>query len=209
MHSFRASIAPLPKEFPLDAAPPPPHSGPKGCNLPESEAEMSDLAELETRIREALDRIGAGIDRLAEPPMPVPDPSSAQEIADLQALLAEERAARTEAEARLAELESALETAAEAPPPEVQPGDDRLLRQIDAQSLDNQRLRASVAALREEVRRLTEALAEGLADPALINHALAAEVEALRAQRASETTEITDILIELDRIVTEGEAAHA
>ncbi|NBZ87822.1 hypothetical protein [Stagnihabitans tardus] len=165
---------------------------------------MSDWSQVEQRIRAALGRIDAGIDRL-----PIGGPSAAQveEIAHLQALLDAERKARTEAEAQLADFHEAVETAnaerAEAS------GDERLLRQIDAQSLDNQRLRASVAALREEVRRLSEALAEGTPDPALINHAMAAELESLRAQRASETTEMADILSELDRIVTAEEAAHA
>lgn len=161
---------------------------------------MSDLAQVEHRIRAALERIDAGIDRL-----PIGGPSAAQveEIAHLQAALDAERKARIEAETQLADFHEALETAT------AERGDDRLLRQIDAQSLDNQRLRASVAALREEVRRLSEALAEGLPDPALINHALAAEVESLRAQRASETTEMADILTELDRIVTAEERAHA
>lgn len=165
---------------------------------------MSDLAQVEQRIRAALGRIDAGIDRL-----PIGGPSAAQveEIAHLQALLDAERKARAEAEAQLADFHEAVETAnaerAEAS------GDERLLRQIDAQSLDNQRLRASVAALREEVRRLSEALTEGLTDPALISHALVAELESLRAQRASETTEMADILSELDRIVTAEEQAHA
>ena len=164
---------------------------------------MSDLAGLEQRIRAALERMDAGIERLTQAPAPGVAPGAApgatEEIAHLQALLDAERNARAAAEVEL----SAYRNAA--------PADDsaRLLRQIDAQSLDNQRLRASVATLREEVRRLSEALAEGLADPAALNHALLAEVESLRAQRASETTEMADILAELNRIVTAEERAHA
>jgi chromosome segregation ATPase len=167
---------------------------------PGSEAKMTELAEVEQRVRAALGRIDAGIDRL---PIGGPSAQQTEQIAHLQALLDAERQARAEAEAQLADLHEAVEAAA------VEQGDARLLRQIDAQGLDNQRLRASVAALREEVRRLSEALAEGLGDASLINHALVAELESLRAQRASETTEMTDILSELDRIVTEGETAHA
>ncbi|MCW1917651.1 hypothetical protein NX862_02695 [Rhodobacter sp. KR11] len=161
---------------------------------------MSDLAAVEHRIREALARVDAGIDRL-----PIGGPSAAQtdEIAKLRLLLDAERAARAEAEGQLADFHEAVEAAS------AEKDDDRLLRQIDAQSLDNQRLRASVASLREELRRLTEALAEGIADPDMINHAMAIELEALRAQRASETTEMADILLELDRIVTAEEPAHA
>ena len=161
---------------------------------------MSDLAALEHRIREALARVDAGIELL-----PIGGPSAAQtaEIAELRAALEAERAARAEAEGQLADFHEAVEAVA------AENDHDRLLRQIDAQALDNQRLRASVAALREELRRMSEALTEGLADPELVNHAMAVELEALRAQRASETTEMADILFELDRIVTAEEGANA
>lgn len=173
---------------------------------PASEAKMSDVASLEQRIREALGRIDAGIERVASVGAPALDDALA-EIAELRAALATERETlASEREARIA-LEAAFE-ALQSPAP-VESPDAQLLRQIDAQSLDNQRLRASVSALREEVRRLSDALAEGLADPALVNHALAAELEALRVQRASETVEMADILAELDRIVTAEERAHA
>lgn len=161
---------------------------------------MSDLAALEHRIREALARVDAGIELL-----PIGGPSAAQtaEIAELRAALEAERAARAEAEGQLADFHEAVEAAA------AENDHDRLLRQIDAQALDNQRLRASVAALREELRRMGEAMTEGLADPELVNHAMLVELEALRAQRASETTEMADILFELDRIVTAEEGANA
>lgn len=165
---------------------------------------MSDLAEMERRLRAALERIGAGVDRLAGQP-PVENAAFAAadpaEIADLQAQLEAERAARAELEADLMALRS--------PPSESGAEVERLLAQVDAQAADNQRLRASVAALREEVRRLSEAMAGGLSDASLLNQAMQAELEALRAQRASETTEMADILAELDRIVQAEEAAHA
>ena len=159
---------------------------------------MSDLAEMERRLRAALERIGAGIDQLADqPPVAAPPPGAADEIARLQEMLAAERQARAEAEAEREALRLPPEGGAEV---------ERLMRQVDAQSLDNQRLRASVASLREEVRRLSETMAQGVEDAALINHAMQAELEALRAQRASETTEMADILAELDRIVQAEEA---
>lgn len=163
---------------------------------------MSDLAELEARIRAALERIDAGLDRQGGR-----GPQDAADLDLLRADLAAEQTRRAEAEAALAEVRAQVETSGLTSLAQGDP--DRLLRQVDALSLDNQRLRNSVASLREEVRRLTEALAEGVTDAHLINHALVTELEALRAARASETTEMAEILAELDRIVTEGELAHA
>ena len=86
----------------------------------------------------------------------------------------------------------------------------RLTRQLDEQSLDNQRLRSSLAQLREELRRLREAVEGGIADAPLLNRALQAELESLRAARASETTEMAEILTQLGVIVEAEEAlAHA
>jgi chromosome segregation ATPase len=152
---------------------------------------MSDLAELEQRIRAALERIDAGIERLP-PPAPV---GQAEEIARLEALLEVERVARAEAEASVEALG------------EDDPELDRLRRQVEALGTDNQRLRATVASLREELRRMAE---EAPVDGAGINPALMAELEALRAERASETLEMADILAELNRIVgAQEESAHA
>jgi predicted nucleic acid-binding Zn-ribbon protein len=85
-----------------------------------------------------------------------------------------------------------------------------LTRQLDAQGLDVQRLSGTVAQLREELRRLREAAEQGMADPQLINRAMLAELEALRATRAAETTEMAGILAALTPILeTEEARAHA
>ncbi len=163
---------------------------------------MADLAELEQRIAAALARIGAGVGRLATP-SDAPSAAQAQAIAHLQAALDAERAARVAADEALNDLQSPV---AGADPVEV----DRLTRQLDAQGLDNQRLRSSVAQLREELRRLREAAEQHTTDAVLVNRALQAELEALRAVRASEITEMTDILATLAPLVDAEEArAHA
>ena len=158
--------------------------------------EMTEIAELEQRIRHALARISAGVDRLEaarDAAGQVPSAAQADLITHLEGALDAERAARTELTHRLTNL----------PPPivDLSPEVDRLTRQLDAQSLDNQRLRSSVAQLREEVRRLREAAQHGTGDAALINRALQSEIEALRAARASETTEIAEILAILTPLV--------
>ena len=163
---------------------------------------MAELAELEQRLAEALARIGAGVERLTAP-SDAPSAAQAEEIAHLYAALDAERAARVAADEALNDLQSPTSGA---DPAEL----DRLTRQLDAQSLDNQRLRSSVAQLREELRRLREAAETGATDAALVNRALQAELEALRAVRASEITEMADILATLGPLVEAEEArAHA
>lgn len=161
---------------------------------------MAEFAELEQRMTKALARISAGLERWPEPGV-TPSPYQAAQIAHLQQALDAERVARvTEREALAATTQP--DTSA------LQAEVDRLTRQLDAQALDNQRLRSSVAQLREEVRRLREAAEPGLADAALVNRAMQAELESLRAARASETTEISDILAALAPLI-ETEEAHA
>lgn len=163
---------------------------------------MAEIAELEHRISAALARISAGVDRLGKAE-DAPSAAQAEEIARLQALLDVERAARAEADAALAERRSTEETDVS-----VRAEVARLTRQLDEQSLDNQRLRSSLAQLREELRRLREAVESGVADAPLLNRALQAELESLRAARASETTEMAEILTQLG-VIVEGEEALA
>lgn len=165
---------------------------------------MAEIAELEQRISAALARISAGVDRLGKSE-DAPSAAQAEEIARLQAALDAERDARAEAEAVLA-----AQPAAGAADAALHAEVDRLTRQLDEQSLDNQRLRSSLAQLREELRRLREAVEGDIADAPLLNRALQAELESLRAARASETTEMAEILTQLGGIVEAEEAlAHA
>ncbi|MBI1172040.1 hypothetical protein GC209_11620 [bacterium] len=167
---------------------------------------MVEIAELEQRITAALARISAGVGRLgaaAGAGHDTPSAAQADQIAHLQAELDRERALRVAADAALNDLRSPVgdESAAEV---------ERLTRQLDAQGLDNQRLRSAVAQLREELRRLREAVQTGGPDGPLVNRAMQAELEALRAVRASETTEMAEILAALGLIVDNREAdVHA
>lgn len=164
---------------------------------------MVEIAELEQRITAALARISAGVERLtsaSDIPTEGPGTPQADQIAHLQAELDRERALRVAADTALNEMQSP--SSGSGPPAEV----DRLIRQLDAQGLDNQRLRSSVAQLREELRRLREAAEDSLADAPLVNRALLAELDSMRAVRASETTEMSEILAALGLIVETEEA---
>lgn len=170
---------------------------------------MSELAELERRISAALTRIGDGLDRLAALPdaaVPEPDPvadaGAAAEIAALQAALDAERAlvARLQAQPAAAPADDdtdALRAQVEA-----------LTRQLDVQGLEMQRLRQTTIQLRESLRQLRDQQ-QGEVEPHLINKALLAEIEALRAARSSELAELDAILSELAPVLAPDVAPAA
>ena len=171
---------------------------------------MGQIADLEQRIAAAFARIAAGVEALQAAPatMAEPPPTAADtgEVVRLQAALDEERMAHAQLAERLKMLRDQDAKSQTALTAEV----STMTRQLDAQGLDVQRLSGTVAQLREELRRLREAAEQGMADPQLINRAMLAELEALRATRAAETTEMADIIAALTPILdTEEARAHA
>ncbi len=72
-----------------------------------------------------------------------------------------------------------------------------LTKSFDTTSIELQRHKRLVAQLADTNRALREAVQAGLAEPELVNQALAQEVEALRAARGAEIAEIGAILAEL------------
>lgn len=129
---------------------------------------MEGLADLERRIAVALERIGQGI---AELPLPgeAQDDADQVDVPALQAALASERKQRQLAQMRL-----------------------------DQQDVDITRLRQTVKSLRENLDKLTRSQAQMLPDAAVLDAALQAELQALRAERLSEMAEIETLIAELD-----------
>lgn len=82
---------------------------------------------------------------------------------------------------------------------------DRALAQVEAQATEIRALKAANEELGETLRGLREA-GEAV-DPALIDRARAAELEAMRAARRAEVIEIEGLLAELRPLI--GEAHHA
>lgn len=170
---------------------------------------MTDLTLLETRLSAALGRIRAGVDAIpvapAAPEVAPPDTSAADaQVAELSTKLEEERTANEQLEARvkllkerqdgkLAELESNVEA-----------GRARAARM----DRELQRLRQVNAELRDINGKLRDAIAEGVSEPHLVNKAMLAELEALRATRAADAAEMDAILEELTPII-EREASDA
>jgi uncharacterized protein (DUF885 family) len=154
---------------------------------------MSEISELERRITKALDRIRDGL-------ASADSGGNRDDSAALQAQLDEERTVNAQLEERIRALKDrhAAEIAALAL---TNSGAEERHAELE-QSLD--KLRQANEALRENNALLRSALAEGVADAALINEAMQAELEALSAQQSADAAEVEAILTELRPIVQEA-----
>jgi len=160
-----------------------------------------------------LDRIGRSIDAL--PPAvagtttgtAAPAPSASGRPGDTAetALLREALEAERTANAQLTERVRAIKERQENMVGQLERKVARLTQQLDAQGLEVARQKRANAGLTESLRALREA--NGSVDARLVNKSILAELEALRAARASEIAEMDEILHELKPFI--GEAAHA
>lgn len=154
---------------------------------------MSNVTELEQRISVAMDRIEKGLGDMAEQ---VP----AVDGAALEAQLEDERSANAQLEERVKALKERQDTKIS----ELEARVSFQRDQMTALDTELQRLRASSADMREVNAQLRVAATDGVAEPELINRAMLAEVEALSAQRASESAEVDAILQELKPLIEEA-----
>jgi hypothetical protein len=166
---------------------------------------MQEIGELEQRITAALERIGKGVDRLAQlPRAPVPQPpvpqAPAAPVADaaLRAQLEEEKSLTAQLQERLRSLKERDSKS------DLQEKVDKLTQQLDVQGLELQRMRRTTATLRDQLAALRAAQTAGVTEPQLINKAMAAELDALRALRLTEVAEMDDILAALEPHLTEA-----
>ena len=162
---------------------------------------MQDITELEKRITTALERIGKGVDRLAAQPRPAVTtaaPAAAPSDSALRAQLEEEKSLTAQLQAR---LRAAKDREAKG---DLQDKVDRLTQELDVQGLELQRMRRVNSSLREQLEALRSAAASGATEPGLINKAMAAELEALRATRLTEMAEMDEILAALEPHLTEA-----
>lgn len=189
---------------------------------------MTELAEYERRIAFALERIGRGVDTLADQravalaaaaavpapePEPVPEPVPAPviaaapvavetgpsaEVLALQAELEAERAASAQLTERVLAIREKQETTLAA----LEKRLTQATRALEAVQVEANRLKRANTDLIEVNRQLIDGA--GRIDPALVNLSMQAELEALRAARAWEAAELSDIVTGLAPIV----AAH-
>lgn len=176
------------------------------------ETGMNQMDELESRLTAALEKIGAGLDAMSAaaeargraaaeaeaPPAPQPAAPEAdpEELERLRTELDEERLANAQLEARVKALKERLE-AHEAGDTAPAGGAEQLPEALARLDAELQRLRQANDKLRESNAALREANAEGVGEPHLINSAMLAELESMRALRASEAAESSSIMSQL------------
>ena len=161
---------------------------------------MKEITELEGRLSAALDRIRRGMEAARAG---AAETGEAQELAAntaaLEAQLGEERTANAQLEERLRTLGQRQETTVAALEKELRGYRERFAG-IDR---DLQRLRQVNAELRDINARMRDAMAEDMAEPHLVNKALLAEIEALRATQAADRAEVEAVLGELKPLIEE------
>ncbi|NOX39900.1 MAG: hypothetical protein GXP05_05140 [Alphaproteobacteria bacterium] len=123
----------------------------------------------------------------------------------LEAALKQAEIARDAANEARAALEKAAQQAAPAPdsalPAALEATITRLNARIENQDVQFRRLKSATAQLRESIGILRTRNADMLADPAVIDQAMLAELEALKSSRAADVAEMDTILEELKPLV--------
>lgn len=164
---------------------------------------MEQLDDFRQRILGALAAADAGLDRLggvdapAAPEPAAPDPADAESLA---AALAEERTVTAQLEERIRSLKSKQDQRLATLDGQIMAQRDRIVA-LDAEL---QGLRQSNAELRDIAGQMRAALADGVAEPELVNRAMLAEIEALRATRAADRAEVEAIIGTLEPLIGEG-----
>ena len=170
---------------------------------------MSEVEALQARIMAALDRIGSGLDGVQHSGGGG-DGSDDSKIAELRQALEDEQLANGQLEERVKALSARVKDAeganasAASERETSEAGRKEALRKMDAElqalRLANQQLRDNNAALRE-------ANTTGVVEPHLINKAMMAELEGLRASRSADRAEMDLILADLETLIDGDDAS--
>jgi hypothetical protein len=165
---------------------------------------MSDITELERRITAALDRIGTGLDGLAPPAPAGPDPEMQAKLVAAETRAAELAQALSDEKLANGQLEERMKTVRETADRHASAMDIQAYEQQQATArldADLQRLRRAAEDLRVSNLSLRDALEKGLTEPHLINKAMLAELETLRATRSVEIAQADAVLATLEPLV--------
>ncbi|MFK7834854.1 MAG: hypothetical protein AB8B60_01425 [Sulfitobacter sp.] len=158
---------------------------------------MSNIDELQRRITAAMDRVAGGLDKIGSAPSG-PDPETLQSLED-------ERTANAQLTERVRALKTKSDAEAGALRAQLEEGEARMA-QLD---VEMQRLRRANEQLSEACAALRDANTEGVGDPHLINKSMLAELEGLRAARASDVAETSAILAALTPLLDSATDAPA
>lgn len=165
---------------------------------------MSQIDELQSRLAMAMERIGAGVTALAErEAAAAPDPGLAlaleeEKLANAQ-LEERLRALRAQHGDEMAALRGELDTSKDLAAAKAQlAAQGETMGRLD---MDVQRLRQANEQLRLSNADLREANENGVGEPHLINKAMLAELEGLRAVRATDVAEVGAVLAKLEPLL--------
>ncbi|MDF0601440.1 hypothetical protein P1J78_11910 [Psychromarinibacter sp. C21-152] len=158
---------------------------------------MTEIAELQRRLSEALERIGGGVEALEAPrAAPAADP---EELRRLTEALEAEKELTAQLEVRVRAQKEKTERQGR----ELQTEIDRLKQELADAEIQAQRMRRTNTQLRQSIQALREAAEEGVAEPHLINQAMSSELEGLRVAREGDRAEMDAILGELKPLLEE------
>lgn len=158
---------------------------------------MSEIAEYQSRITAALDRISQVLDNLA----------GAAGDEDMAAALEAERTANAQLEERVRAIKDKQETtvaALETTVSELREELQSLKGALADRDGGLQRMRRVNEELRRSNTALRDANSKGLADAHLVNTGMMAELEALRADHATTTQELAEISSIIEPILEEA-----
>ncbi|MEO1239681.1 MAG: hypothetical protein AAFW64_08505 [Pseudomonadota bacterium] len=157
---------------------------------------MSEIAEYQSRITSALDRISVALETGA----------GGSNDGELAAALDAERTANAQLEERVRAIKEKQETtiaALEKAVADLEAEAQSLKTALGDRDSGLQRMRRVNEELRRSNTALREANAAGLADAHLVNTGMMAELEALRADHATTQAELGEIAAVLDPILSE------
>jgi DNA repair exonuclease SbcCD ATPase subunit len=154
---------------------------------------MSDIDELQRRITAAMDRVASGLDQLGA--------NSSDDSARLEQALEEEKSVNAELTERARVLNQRQEVELAAATQMAEAANARMA-ELDEKI---QRVRKANDGLRELNDALRVANEAGVGEPHLINKSMMAELEALRAARAVDVSEVTAIIEALTPLINEAE----
>lgn len=157
---------------------------------------MSEIEELSGRILAAMDRVAQGVDAMG--------PTDTADVDALNAALDQEKQVNAELTDRVRALGERQEQAIAALEAKATEATGR----VATLDLELQQLHAANTQLIEVCGALQEANAAGVGDAALINQAMQAELEAIRAMRSAEMAEAQEIISALTPLLTANAAGQ-
>ncbi|MEP1520031.1 hypothetical protein [Ascidiaceihabitans sp.] len=150
---------------------------------------MSDIEELQRRITAAMDRVAVGLDGLGT--------DTGADTTELEQALEDEKTVN----AQLSERIRALTQRQDADLAAAKAQADIVTGRLTEMDTELQRLRNANNALRQSNEDLRQANEAGVGDAHLINKAMMAELEGLRATRAADVSEMNTIIDTLTPLI--------